>query len=39
MFPKGSYQEVPGMGHMIPMEAPERTVSLIRSFFHFNEVS
>jgi len=32
-FPNGSFQEVPGVGHLIPMEAPELTASSIRSFF------
>ena len=32
-FPNGSFQEVAGVGHLIPMEAPELTASCIRCFF------
>ncbi|MBS3757307.1 MAG: alpha/beta hydrolase [Desulfobacterales bacterium] len=32
-FPNGAYQQVKDVGHLIPMEAPELTGSIIRSFF------
>lgn len=33
MFPQGRYQQVPDVGHLIPMEAPDQTAALIDSFF------
>ena len=32
-FPNGSFQEVAGVGHLIPMEAPEWTAAFIDDFF------
>jgi pimeloyl-ACP methyl ester carboxylesterase len=32
-FPEGTYREVPGAGHLIPMEMPKQTAEYIRSFF------
>ncbi|MFP3981199.1 MAG: alpha/beta fold hydrolase [Desulfobacterales bacterium] len=32
-FPHGRHQVVPDAGHLVPMEKPEQTVSIIREFF------
>ncbi len=37
MFPQGRYQQVPDVGHLIPMEAPDQTAALIFSFFRIRE--
>ncbi len=33
MFANGTYQLVEDAGHLIPMEKPELTLSVIRDFF------
>lgn len=33
MIPQGSYHEVKGAGHLVPMESPMETVNIIRDFF------
>ncbi len=32
-FPRGQYRRIEGAGHLIPMEKPQETMALIRSFF------
>ena len=35
-FPNGQYQKVQGARHLIPMEKPEETVTIMRAFFGSN---
>ncbi len=33
LFPRAEYREVPGAGHLIPMEKPAETTEILREFF------
>ena len=33
LFPRGSYREVPGAGHLIPQEEPAETAAILQEFF------
>jgi pimeloyl-ACP methyl ester carboxylesterase len=33
LFPQGSYTEVPGAGHLVPMEQPDAVYRIISEFF------